>query len=63
MGLFGEFENGGLTLGPIVGGLAWSIAGIQWAFAVYAVAALLAALVAAIAVGARPRVYAESAGR
>ena len=53
MGLFGEFENLGVTLGPVVGGIAWSIAGIQAAFITYAVAALLAAVVAAFA-GRRP---------
>lgn len=49
MGLFGEFENLGMFLGPVIGGIAWSIAGIQAAFEVYAVAALLAAGVAAFA--------------
>ncbi|HEV2217343.1 MAG TPA: MFS transporter [Candidatus Dormibacteraeota bacterium] len=43
MALFGEFENLGMFLGPVIGGIAWSIAGIQAAFAAYAVAALLAA--------------------
>jgi predicted MFS family arabinose efflux permease len=50
MGLFGEFENIGVTLGPILGGIAWTLAGIQAAFGVYSVAALLAALVCAVAV-------------
>ena len=50
MGLFGEFENIGVTVGPIVGGVVWSIAGIQAAFYAYAVAAVLAAVVAALAV-------------
>ncbi len=53
MGLFGEFENVGITVGPILGGLAWSIAGIQAAFYAYAVAALLASVVAAIFVRSR----------
>lgn len=53
MGLFGEFENVGITLGPILGGLAWSLAGIQAAFYAYAVAALLASAVAAIFVTSR----------
>lgn len=53
MGLFGEFENVGITLGPVLGGLAWSIAGIQSAFVTYAAAALLAAGVAALAVERR----------
>jgi MFS family permease len=53
MGLFGEFENVGVTIGPILGGLVWSIAGIQSAFYVYAVAALLAGGVAALMVSAR----------
>jgi len=53
MGLFGEFENVGVTIGPLLGGLAWSLAGIQAAFVTYAVASLLAALVAAAAVGRR----------
>jgi MFS family permease len=49
MGLFGEFENIGVTLGPVVGGLVWSIAGIQAAFLAYGVAAVLAAGVSALA--------------
>ena len=49
MGLFGEFENLGGFLGPLVGGIAWSIAGIQAAFVTYALAALLAAGVAVLA--------------
>jgi len=53
MGLFGEFENIGITLGPALGGLAWSWFGIQSAFYVYCVAALLAAGVAAFAVRSR----------
>jgi MFS family permease len=53
MGLFGEFENVGVTIGPILGGIAWSLAGIQAAFVTYAVASLLAALVAALTVGGR----------
>ena len=48
MGLFGEFENVGITIGPILGGLAWSLAGIQAAFYTYAVAALLASFIAAV---------------
>jgi predicted MFS family arabinose efflux permease len=48
MGLFGEFENVGITIGPILGGLAWSLAGIQAAFYAYAVAALLASVIAAV---------------
>jgi MFS family permease len=55
MGLFGEFENVGVTIGPILGGIAWSLAGIQAAFVTYAVASLLAALVAAVTVGGRMR--------
>jgi MFS family permease len=53
MGLFGEFENIGVTIGPLLGGLAWSLAGIQAAFITYAVAAVLAAGVAAVVVGRR----------
>ncbi|MHB8614083.1 MAG: MFS transporter [Candidatus Dormibacteraceae bacterium] len=53
MGLFGEFENVGITIGPILGGLAWSLAGIQAAFYAYAVAALLASVIAAIFVRSR----------
>jgi MFS family permease len=53
MGLFGEFENVGITIGPILGGVAWSLAGIQAAFYSYAVAALLASVVAAIFVRGR----------
>ena len=48
LGLFGEFENIGVTLGPIVGGIAWSLFGIQAAFVTYAVAAVLAGVVAAL---------------
>jgi MFS family permease len=55
MGLFGEFENAGVTIGPILGGLAWSLAGIQSAFYAYAAAALLAAIIAALAVGRSPK--------
>ena len=43
MGIFGEFENLGVTLGPVAGGLAWSAAGIQAAFFTYAVTAVLVA--------------------
>jgi MFS family permease len=53
MGIFGEFENVGVTIGPVLGGLAWSLAGIQTAFYVYAVAAFLAGAVAAVMVGRR----------
>lgn len=61
MGLFGEFENVGVTIGPIVGGIAWSLAGLQAAFYVYAVAALLAAAIAAVMVDRRPRTSSEVA--
>ncbi len=54
MGLFGEFENVGITIGPILGGLVWSLAGIQSAFYAYAVAALLASVIAAVFVRRRP---------
>jgi MFS transporter, DHA1 family, multidrug resistance protein len=50
MGLFGEFENIGVTLGPAVGGLVWAGFGIQSAFFVYAVAALAASVIALVAV-------------
>jgi MFS family permease len=50
MGLFGEFENAGITVGPMLGGLAWSLAGIQTAFVTYAAAALLAAAIAVVMV-------------
>ena len=53
MGLYGEFENVGITIGPILGGVAWSLAGIQAAFYAYAAAALLASAVAAIFVRTR----------
>jgi predicted MFS family arabinose efflux permease len=53
MGIFGEFENVGVTIGPILGGVAWSVAGIQAAFYTYAVSALPAALVAALMVEGR----------
>jgi MFS family permease len=54
MGLFGEFENAGVTIGPILGGLVWSVAGIQSAFYTYTVAALLAGVIAVMMVGRRP---------
>jgi MFS family permease len=50
MGLFGEFENAGITVGPMLGGLTWSLAGIQTAFVTYAAAALLAAAIAVVMV-------------
>jgi MFS family permease len=53
MGLFGEFENAGVTIGPIVGGLVWSLAGIQSAFYTYSAAALLAGAIAVVMVGRR----------
>ena len=53
MGLFGEFENVGITVGPILGGVAWSLAGIQAAFYTYAAAALLASVIAAVFVRRR----------
>jgi len=53
MGLFGEFENVGITIGPILGGVAWSLAGIQAAFYTYAAAALLASVIAAVFVRRR----------
>jgi MFS family permease len=55
MGVFGEFENVGVTVGPVLGGLAWSVAGIQAAFYVYAVSALLAAAIAAVMIDRRVR--------
>ena len=55
MGIFGEFANLGVTLGPVAGGLAWSAAGIQAAFFTYAVTAVLVAVVSAIAVSGRVR--------
>jgi MFS family permease len=51
MGLFGEFENLGVTLGPVSGGLAWSAFGIQSAFVAYSATSMLVALVVAVAVG------------
>ena len=53
MGLFGEFENFGVTLGPITGGLAWSAFGIQAAFVTYTATSLLVAVVAAVGVAGR----------
>ncbi len=53
MGLFGEFENIGVTAGPIIGGFIWSAAGIEAAFYAYATAALLATFVAALTVQSR----------
>jgi MFS family permease len=53
MGLFGEFENAGIAAGPVLGGLAWSLAGIQTAFLTYAAAALIAAVIAVVMVDRR----------
>lgn len=53
MGMFGEFENLGVTVGPIAGGLVWSSFGIQSAFVAYAAAALVMAAVAALFVSGR----------
>jgi DHA1 family multidrug resistance protein-like MFS transporter len=50
MGLFGEFENAGITAGPGLGGLVWSLAGIQSAFLTYAASALLATAIAVVMV-------------
>src|SRR5207245_3614882 len=50
MGLFGEFENIGVTVGPIIGGLVWSVAGLRTAFYAFAIAAVMAAVVAALTV-------------
>ena len=61
MGVFGEFENAGITAGPVLGGLAWSLAGIQTAFLTYAAAALIAAAIAAFMVGRRPAVSGSAA--
>jgi MFS family permease len=54
MGLYGEFENFGVTLGPVIGGLVWSGFGIQAAFVAYAIASLATAAVIAVAVAGRP---------
>ncbi len=54
MGLYGEFENFGVTLGPVIGGLVWSAYGIQAAFVAYAIASLATAAVVAVAVAGRP---------
>jgi predicted MFS family arabinose efflux permease len=48
-----DFVNAGVTIGPILGGFAWSLAGIQSAFYTYAAAALLAAVIAAVMVDRR----------
>jgi hypothetical protein len=53
MGLFGEFESFGVTIGPIIGGLVWSMAGIQSAFYAFAVACLMAGVIAALMVARR----------
>jgi MFS family permease len=50
MGLYGEFENFGVTLGPVIGGLVWAAFGIQAAFLAYAGASIATAVVAAVAV-------------
>ena len=53
MGLFGEFENLGVTIGPVAGGIVWAQFGIQAAFIAYGVTAVLVAIVSAVAVGRR----------
>ena len=55
MGLFGEFENFGVTLGPLAGGLVWSAFNIQAAFVTYGLASVVMALVALITVSGRVR--------
>ncbi len=50
MGLFGEFENVGWTLGPALGGIVWALFGIQSAFYAYAIAAAAASAVVLFAV-------------
>jgi MFS family permease len=60
MGLFGEFENAGITAGPVLGGLAWSLAGIQTAFLTYAAAAMIATAIAVVMVH-RPTTEADEA--
>jgi len=51
MGLYGEFENLGIFIGPVAGGFVWGAFGIQAAFAGYAAGAVAMALVAAVTVG------------
>ncbi len=63
MGLFGEFENVGVTVGPLIGGLAWSVAGLPSAFYLYAAAATLAAVVAAFGVQRLSRLPTTQADR
>jgi len=53
MGVYGEFENFGVTLGPIIGGLVWGAYGIQAAFVAYAIASLATAAVVAVTVAGR----------
>jgi MFS family permease len=53
MGIFGEFENVGVTVGPAIGGLIWSWVGIRAAFYSFAVAAFAAAVLAAVMVASR----------
>jgi hypothetical protein len=51
----GEFENFGVMLGPLAGGLVWSAFNIQAAFVTYGVASVLMALVALVTVSGRGR--------
>ena len=51
MGLYGEFENLGVFIGPVAGGLVWAQSGIQSAFVAYGVTAVAMAVVAAVFVG------------
>lgn len=53
MGVFGEFENVGVTISPLLGGFVWSLAGIQAAFLTYPVAAVLAAGIGMVVVERR----------
>lgn len=62
MGVFGEFENVGITIGPMLGGFVWSLFSLQAAFYTYAAAAALAAVVAWVAVHNRVGETAAVAG-
>jgi MFS family permease len=53
MGVFGEFENVGMTFGPLAAGYAWSAVGIRASFVVLAVIGAIGAVAAVVLINER----------